>query len=77
METFWPDLRYGARMLIKKPGFTFVVALTLALGSGTGCRLADGSRFKNSACIGPVTRMPRPSTAARCRYWASGHPEYN
>jgi putative ABC transport system permease protein len=34
MQTLWQDLRYVARMSLKKPAFTLIAIITLALDVG-------------------------------------------
>src|SRR5262245_11627300 len=34
LEDIWQDLQYGARMLLKHPGFALTAVITLALGIG-------------------------------------------
>ena len=39
MKTFWQDLGHSVRVALKRPGFTFTVVMTLALGIGANATI--------------------------------------
>jgi putative ABC transport system permease protein len=52
LEMLWQDLRFGVRMLMKKPGFTVIAVFTLALGIGASTAIFSA--------VNPILFEPLP-----------------
>jgi len=80
IDTIWQDLRHGARMLRKNPGFTVIAVISIAIGVGANAAmfsLADGLVIRPL----PVTRPGDVITIAGIAPGAIGntplsYPEY-
>ena len=65
MESFFKDIRYGVRSLVKRPGFTAVALITLALGIGANTAIFS--------LINAVLIRPLPFDQPERLVWAWGN----
>ncbi|MBV8846212.1 MAG: ABC transporter permease, partial [Bryobacterales bacterium] len=65
MSTLWQDVIYGFRMLVKRPGFTSVAALSLALGIGANTLVFS---LINGTLLRP---LPFPDPGKMVVIWSS------
>ncbi len=67
METLWQDIRFGARLLVRKPGFAAIAILTLALGIGANTAIFS---VLNATLLRP---LPYKDADGLVLVWGTAH----
>jgi putative ABC transport system permease protein len=79
LEELWQDLNYGARMLVKQPGFTLVAVVTLALGIGANTAIfsiINAVVFRPRPVAQPEQLVELYKSDARQRYQNSAYQDF-
>ena len=71
MTSFWQDIRYSLRMIVKAPGYAAIAILTLALGIGANTTIFS---WINSALLNPVPGISNPSEVVSLTLGTPGQP---
>ena len=81
LERLWQDIRHGARMLTKNPGFTLIAVLSMAIGVGANAAMfsvADGLILRPLQVpdAGGLVVVGTTTPAADVRWGGLSYPDY-
>jgi len=79
MTTIWQDIRYGFRMLVRSPGLSFVIILTLTIGIGVNTALfslVEWLWLRSSPFSDPDRIVRLYASSGRDREYSFSYPDY-